>query len=145
MPVETYKINMIEEGVEKDLSREDISNLLKNDVATVTFTKKDGSERVMKCTLIDDVLQDRIELPPMPDIVPENIVNPSTLPENTNRYHNPDTLVVWDLELETWRSFILRNVKSIGFPDTIHTDSGKVLPPRGENYVPVHLEQNSSI
>ena len=48
MPVETYKINIIEEGVEKDLTREDIVELLYNDVATVTFTKVDGSERVIR-------------------------------------------------------------------------------------------------
>ena len=44
---ETYKILITEDNAEKELTREDVVEMLYNDVATVTFTKKDGSERVM--------------------------------------------------------------------------------------------------
>ena len=55
----TYKIFITEEGVEKDLTRVDVVELLYNDVATVTFTKADGSERVMECTLLQEILNER--------------------------------------------------------------------------------------
>ena len=51
-----YKILMVEENAEKDMSREQVVDLLRNDVAEVNFTKTDGSDRVMSCTLLAEVL-----------------------------------------------------------------------------------------
>ena len=68
---------------------ETLRNMLKREVLAVTFTKKDGSERTMKCTLKEDLL------PIQEDI--ENAVQkkkPST-----------ESIAVWDLEKEAWRSF----------------------------------------
>ena len=56
---ETYKILITEDNAEKELTREDVVEMLYNDVATVTFTKKDGSERVMEGTLLQHVLDER--------------------------------------------------------------------------------------
>lgn len=65
---------------------------------TITFTKKDGSERVMKCTL-------------MPEKLP-----PVTVTENkTERKKSEDTLAVYDLESNGWRSFVIKSVKKINF------------------------------
>lgn len=58
-------------------------------VLEVTFTKKDGTERVMKCTLRPDLL------PPQTDL--EEQVE--------KRQPNPDVIAVWDLEVQGWRSF----------------------------------------
>ena len=55
-----YKILLVEENAEKDMSREQVVDLLRNDVAEVNFTKTDGSDRVMSCTLLAEVLSQRV-------------------------------------------------------------------------------------
>jgi len=107
MPVETFKINMIEEGVEKDLTRTDIVELLLNDVATVTFTKADGTERVMECTLLAKVLGTHFK--PDSEILEEM---KGRITETT------PTIAVWDLPSDGWRSFRMDSVKSISIPTT---------------------------
>ena len=107
MPVEKYKINMTDEGVEKDLSREDMVNLLREDRVTVTFTKADGTERVMECTLLAEVLNDRFKTDSN-DPTHELIGEP---PKSA-----PDTIPVWDIAKDSWRSFRMDSVKSIRFP-----------------------------
>lgn len=70
-----------------------LRELLKTDIVTVTFTKKDGSKREMICTTISDYL---------PEISGNNASMPS------------DNLVtVWDLEQGGWRSFKFDSIKSI--------------------------------
>jgi len=71
-----------------------IRSLLLNGVYNVKFRKVDGSERTMKCTLMQSFLP----------------VTPVT--EGTKR-KNPDVLCVWDIENNGWRSFKLENVLSI--------------------------------
>ena len=68
---------------------------------TVTFTKKDGTERVMNCTLQAELL------PPAP-------VTESTEPKK-ERKENTDSLRVFDLEKKEWRSFIVKSIKQIRF------------------------------
>lgn len=63
---------------------------------TVTFTKKDGSERVMKCTL------DPKELPPQP--ITEN---------KKERKQSDNSIAVFDLDAKGWRSFIIKSVKRV--------------------------------
>jgi len=61
---------------------------LHNEVYTVSFTKKDGTVRNMKCTLRADYLPSKTES------------------ESTGtKKVNPDVLAVWDLEKSEWRSF----------------------------------------
>ncbi len=74
------------------MTREDLVNLLQTTVATITFTKVDGTERVMKCTLISDFL-------------------PAL--KGSNNARNQSVLPVWDVEKEAWRSFKLESVKRI--------------------------------
>jgi hypothetical protein len=66
-----------------------LKNTLKERILEVTFTKKDGTERVMKCTLRPDLLPAQTDL--------EEQVQ--------SRKSNPDVLAVWDLEAKGWRSF----------------------------------------
>jgi hypothetical protein len=113
-----YKILMVEEDTKKDVSREDVVGLLRQDVAQVTFTKADGSERVMNCTLLSEVLNERV--PPIADS-PESKA-PST------KAVNPHTVAVYDITADGWRSFRLDSVKSIGFPDSIFSDEGITYP-----------------
>ena len=65
-----------------------LKSMLNDGVATITFTKTDGTERVMKCTL------DR-------KMVPE----PKVVHESRLRSISPDVLPVYDIEAQGWRSF----------------------------------------
>lgn len=66
--------------------------------ATVTFTKKDGTERVMNCTLRADLL-------------PAVEIKEDKAP----RKQNESALAVYDLEANGWRSFTVSSVKRVEF------------------------------
>jgi hypothetical protein len=66
---------------------QEIKRSLRSFVAQVTFTKKDGSTRVMNCTL-------------RPDIVPP-VVTEATRTKKVNDAVCP----VWDIDAQAWRSF----------------------------------------
>lgn len=66
--------------------------------ATITFTKVDGTERVMKCTL------EATKLPPV--VVKEN-AKPRKQSDTTK------SLRVFDLEKNEWRSFNIKSIKKI--------------------------------
>lgn len=69
-------------------------------IVTVDFIKKDGTQRKLRCTLRPDLL------PPQTDI--EEAV--SKLPVSIGI---PTSLAVWDLENQGWRSFRYDSV--VGF------------------------------
>ena len=77
--------------------KEQLKNLLREHVLSVVFIKKDGSERVMECTLKSDLL-------PVQD---EN-----TESKDKVRTENPDVIQVYDLENSGWRSFRVDSVLS---------------------------------
>lgn len=66
---------------------------------TVTFTKKDGSERVMECTT-------------SPSMVPEEPVTESLTPKREKKV-NEDVCPVYDLESKHWKSFRWDSIKSV--------------------------------
>lgn len=68
-----------------------LRDTLKEKVAIVTFTKRDGSVRTMRCTLKADLL------PPQTD-VEEQV-------QDKNPTAPAESLAVWDLEKAAWRSF----------------------------------------
>lgn len=72
-----------------------LKNVLETDVVEVTFTKKDGSERIMKCTLKEDVLP---------------VVQNKEAKEKSQ-----EAIAVWDVESEGWRSFRWDSIKSVKF------------------------------
>lgn len=75
--------------------RDALKALVSTNHAEITFTKKDGTERIMICTTeVSSIPEDK------------QPVNESTLKENT------DILRVYDLENEGWRSFRIDSVKS---------------------------------
>ena len=61
----------------------------------VTFTKKDGTERLMKCTL------------------QEGVVVPHEKTTERVKEENNEILAVWDLDKHAWRSFRLDSIKTI--------------------------------
>lgn len=65
---------------------------------TVTFTKTDGTERVMKCTL-------------QPNLLPAVVIKENEA--KRERKHNNNVLAVYDINAKGWRSFVLRNVTKV--------------------------------
>ncbi len=80
-----------------NLNREDMINLLKKAALIVTFTKADGTEREMHCTLQSHLLPVREEV--------EGEVKKI-------RKVNESVVAAFDLEEMEWRSFRLDSVKS---------------------------------
>ena len=77
-------------------TRENITELLRSSVVTVTFTKANGEERVMKCTLLGEY-------------VPNAATNGRVLlTENTG-----NSISVWDVEANSWRAFRVDSVKNV--------------------------------
>ena len=82
--------------------REQLVDLLKQGVCEVTFTKVDGSQRIMPCTL------DPAIIPPAP--APKVLVEGETA---RVRKTNPDNLSVWCTDKQEWRSFRIANVTGV--------------------------------
>jgi hypothetical protein len=80
----------------------ELKEILSNTVSTVVFTKVDGTEREMKCTLLPEYL------PQKPVVEGQQL-----LTEGLPRKENPDTLAVWDMESNGWRSFRTDSVKAV--------------------------------
>lgn len=77
--------------------RNEIKDALKAGVCTVVFTKSDGTERSMRCTLKQDLL---------PTIPPQDPQAPAA-PKQQRKPRPENNLSVWDLEKGAWRSFNL--------------------------------------
>ena len=77
--------------------KEWLRGLLRSEIVTVIFVKKDGSERIMKCTLS------------------ENKIPTENLPKTTNRAQSDESIAVFDIEKTAWRSFRFDSVKKIEF------------------------------
>lgn len=73
-------------------TRDDMVSLLKDNVVQVSFTKKDGTNRIMKCTL-------------EPGILPEN------KPSEAERKVNDSVINAFNVDLMEWRSFRVDSVK----------------------------------
>jgi hypothetical protein len=92
--------NITTEWTEKDWDKfaEWLKGMLKVSEGIVTFTKADGSDRVMKCTL-------------NPEQLPKVELKEDTKPKK----ENTDYLRVFDLEKNEWRSFTIKKVKQVKF------------------------------
>lgn len=79
--------------------RTEIVDALKKGIVVIVFVKGDGTERTMRCTLSEN------HLPPRPE-VPEGSVPPP-------KKKRPESMVaVWDVEKDDWRSFTIPSVIS---------------------------------
>lgn len=79
---------------------------------TVTFTKKDGTERVMECTTSPSLVPvDTIE-----EVHYTNTNDPIDFPKpKKERKVNEDVCPVYDLESKHWKSFRWDSVKQVKF------------------------------
>lgn len=71
-----------------------LRDMLKQD-CEITFTKVDGSVRVMPCTLRDDAMPAR-----------------AVTEHHQTRLYKPELLTVWCLDKAEWRAFKVMNVIS---------------------------------
>ena len=74
------------------MKRETLINNLQNKVMKITFTKVNGEERIMDCTLQEHMI-------------------PQTNPEN--RKDNEEVLPVFDITKGEWRSFRMDSITNI--------------------------------
>jgi hypothetical protein len=82
------------------MKKEYIMKVLHENVMEVIFTKKDGSERTMVCTLnLDNIPVEHH-------------------PKEKGKNKNTNNIVVYDIENRGWRSFILNNMKSFSKTNT---------------------------
>lgn len=82
---------------EKNIFREWLVDHLHHGIVNVTFTKKDGTERTMRCTLKADSVQ--------------------MYEKKTERVKtiNEDTCPVFDLDKQEWRSFRYDSITRVEF------------------------------
>lgn len=84
--------------VYEDIStRQSIEEIIYDGIVEVKFTKRDGTERIMNCTLN------------------KNVVPPATkdpLSQQKVRKLNENVMVVWDVDKNDWRSFRLDQIKN---------------------------------
>ena len=71
--------------------------LLRSEVVDITFTKKDGSERIMKCTLM------------------ESKIPTEKMPKGTEKAKSDEVVPVFDIENDGWRSFRWDSIRQINF------------------------------
>ena len=76
---------------------EELKQALQSGTRLVTFTKKDGTVREMRCTLQPDLL------PPQKDL--EEAIQEKKV--------NTEALAVWDLDKEAWRAFRIDAINSV--------------------------------
>ena len=81
------------------LTKQELTEQLMSGVYNVTFTKVDGTERTMHCTLKEDIL------PPAKQEDP--------LSQKKVRAINDEVLVVYCTDKNEWRSFRVANVTSV--------------------------------
>lgn len=80
-------------------SVKELKEKLHEGIVQVVFEKKDGTERLMNCTLSEDII-------PLMD----------TKVVQTKRQSNPDVLAVWDNDANGWRSFRYDSIKTVAYP-----------------------------
>jgi hypothetical protein len=88
-----------------EISDEDrawLFSMLKVGQVSVTFTKTDGTERVMRCTLQKGIIPEREKK--------ETITEDK---EQSEKPKNNDLMFVWDLDKDAWRSFKLSTIKAV--------------------------------
>jgi hypothetical protein len=80
-----------------DEGKDFLRGLLKTNTVELVFTKKDGSMREMKCTLREDKIPD------------------SAKPKGSNKRPNPNSIAVFDLDEQAWRSFRFDSITTLAF------------------------------
>jgi len=80
--------------MELDELRKWLTGVLKEEVVTIKFTKKDGTDRVIKATLHDRLVANT---------------------NGTGKKENAGVISVTDVEIDEWRTIRLDSIKEISF------------------------------
>ena len=84
-------------------TKEDLKNLLEQNVLKVDFTKLNGDKRVMTCTLREDMK------PPA--------TKTDTMSQKKVREVSNEVVSVWDVNAKGWRSFRYERVNAVDIVD----------------------------
>lgn len=80
-----------------------LNYLLKQGKVKVTFTKKDGTTRVMTCSLKPELLP-KVEITESDENKPE-------------RKKSETSIAVYDLDIKSWRSFVVKSITNVTVED----------------------------
>lgn len=89
------------ETEEPKITRDAAISMLKTGLVEVRFTKKDGTERVMKATLNSEYLPEMAQ---------------DEAPKRSNEGGNPDLINCFDVEVDGWRCFKISSLTGIPVP-----------------------------
>ena len=81
------------------MNSKDAREFLRDDICEVLFEKRDGTERLMKCTLNFDHIPE--EMKPLKGLDPKKVLDKLNI------------LRVFDIDKQGWRSFDVENIKYI--------------------------------
>jgi len=90
--------------------REWVKDLLQNSEINITFTKADGTDRDMLCTLDHSRIPVSVAKPVSTTAPVDGIVRESKRPK---KEPDPHSLRVYDLEKQEWRSFRFDRLKRV--------------------------------
>jgi hypothetical protein len=82
-----------------EVKNKEYKSMLESQVCEVTFTKVNGDERIMRCTLHKDLIPQATKT--------------DSLSTKKVREINLEVIPVWDMKAEGWRSFRVDSVKDI--------------------------------
>ena len=86
-------------------NRDELRDLLQENVLQVTFDKKNGDERIMTCTL-------------MKTVMPVSPVQSTDTDKPKKHFKESDkSLSVWDTNANGWRAFCMDKIKSVSKVD----------------------------
>ena len=96
----------------RHIMRDWIRSLLDKQPITVTFTKADGTDRTMRCTLNGTFIPAK---PPMVSITGrvDGLVTEAKKPRKETKESDPAVIKVYDLDAGAWRSFRMDRLKKI--------------------------------
>jgi hypothetical protein len=94
----------------KEQIREWVRGLLQNSEVTVTFTKADGTDRDMLCTLDHSRIPVSVVKPVSTTAPVDGIVRESRKPK---KEPDPHSIRVFDLEKQEWRSFRFERLRKV--------------------------------
>jgi hypothetical protein len=89
----------------KAIMRDWVRSLLQKGPVTVIFTKADGTDREMRCTLNPEQLPEVVQTVPVDGIVLES--------RKSRKEPDPHSIRVFDLDKNEWRSFRFERLRKV--------------------------------
>lgn len=90
-----------------------LQDLLRNETVEVVFTKTDGTQRAMICTMQSDIISAGVKL--LEEKRAQSVTDEKTPKQkigNTTK-KKVGNIAVWDVEAQSWRSFRVRSLVNV--------------------------------